>query len=236
MSSHYSGDPYLYGRWKALWNGVGNEEGREWMVQLDAKKYAWDLPQWWLSRLIELPRDVAEAEIRLCVYSIIVSLFPTLRYPAISIEHYLEKRDSEEKKAFIDIYCQGIVFETKKRENLDGKNPDSSETPEEQALRYLKRLADNDYNDYRGYIPRCCVTDGLEWRFYYYDRHSDSLSTDVMFRHSMNPSWIGTLYPGPSYEADAIGLLYKLHSFVSGKGWGDFYAKQVITSMLSSWM
>lgn len=221
MSANYDDSPYLYGHWRTLWTGEDDEWGREWEVQLDAEKYDWDLPRWWLSRLIELPRDVAEAEIRLGVYSVIVSLFPTLRYPAISVEHYLEKRDME-KKGFIDIYCQGIVFETKKRENLDSKNPESSETPEEQALRYLKRLADKFSAHYKWYVPRCCVTDGVEWRFYYYDRKNDGLSPDEMIRHSISPSWVGTPGFKYSYEADAVGLLYKLHSFVSGKEWGDF--------------
>ncbi len=216
MSANYNDSPYLYGHWRTLWSEVGGEWGNEWLVQIDAKKCDWDLPRRWLSRSLALPDNVPEAEIHLCVVSILVGLFPTLRYPDIAVQYRLGG-------GFADIYCQRTVFEIKKRGNLDGKGSESLETPEAQALRYLKPLADK-FSACEEYVPRCCVTDGVEWRFYYYNRHSDRLLTDEMLRlsNSISPSWLGTRYPGRSYEVDEIGLLYKLHSFVSGKEWGEF--------------
>ena len=250
MSANCNDSPYLYGHWKALRSEEGDELGGEWKVQLDANKCDWDLPRWWLSRLLALPNNAGEAEIRLCVYCIIVGLFPELRYPDIAVERHLEKTESG-KGGFIDIYCQGIVFEIKKHGNLDGKSSETLETPRDQAHRYLRNLP-VDFSNFKQ-APRCCVTDGLEWRFYYYDRQSNRLSADVMIRYPTSPRRYGTpdfhYYDRQSnrlsadvmlydlmnprragtpdfdysyYEVDEIGLLYKIHSFVSGEKWGDF--------------
>ena len=221
VSANSNGGPYLYGRWRTLWSKVNEDWGRVWNVRLDAGRYDWKLAHGWLSRLQELPRDVAEAEIRIGVYSMLVGLFPELRYPDIAVEYRLGSGHA-------DIYCRGTVFEIKKRGNLGGKGsgpPESQETPEEQALRYLKPLADK-FSDCEEYIPRCCVTDGSEWRFYYYNRQNGNLLPDEMLHYPMNPRQIG----GPDYDyvfdyiydVDDVGLLYKLHSFVSGKEWGEF--------------
>lgn len=228
-SENCNGGPYLYGRWKSLQNGVSKEE---WEVWIDAKKYNWDLPRWWLSRLIELQSNVPEAEIRLCVYSILAGLFPDLRYPDIAVEQHLDRNEFG-KRGFVDIYCQGVVFEVKKREKLDDKRPQSSETPQDQVRRYLRDLPVNLFI-LEGYVPRCCVTDGAEWRFYYYDRESDRLLPDEMLYYSTNPSRAETSDFGYVFDVNEIGLLYKLHSFVIGKEWGDFYAKQVVTAMRSN--
>ena len=223
MSANRNSGPYLYGHWITLGEGLWDEKwGRGWNVRLDAEKYDWNLAQWWLSRLLALPDNVAEAEIRTCVYAILASLFPKSRYPDIAVEYRLGNGHA-------DIYCHRTVFEIKKRGNLDGKRSESSETPEEQALRYLKPLDDNfsvylwDQWDHKGYVPRCCVTDGVEWRFYYYDSKSGSLLPYEMLHCSMMPrraSWArGFDY---AYDVDEIGLLYKLHSFVSRKECGEF--------------
>ena len=217
MSENCNGAPYLYGHWRTLWSKVGENWGRVWNVRLDAERYDWKLAHRWLSRLHDLPRDVAEAEIRIGVYSILVGLFPELRYPDIAVEYRLGSGHA-------DIYCRRTVFEIKKRGNLDGKrseSPESPETPEEQALRYLKPLADK-FSACEEYIPRCCVTDGSEWRFYYYDRQSGSLSADEILHYPMNPPRLGAADFDYVCDVDEIGLLYKLHSFVSGKECGEF--------------
>ena len=218
MSANRNSGPYLYGHWRnlwgGLWDGTGKDWGRGWKVRLDADKHDWDLAQWWLSRLHELPRGVAEAEIRTCVYAILASLFPKSRYPDIAVEYRLGS-------GFVDVYCRRTVFEIKKRGNLDGKRSESSETPEEQALRYLKPLADK-FSACEEYVPRCCVTDGSEWRFYYYDIQSGRLSPDEMLHYPMRPRRARTHNFDYVYDVDKIGLLYKLHSFVIGKECGEF--------------
>ena len=217
-SENCNGSPYLYGHWRTLWSRRVDEDwGRVWNVRLYAETYNWDLALGWLSRLHELPRDVAEAEIRMCVYSILVGLFPKSRYPDIAVEYRLGSGHA-------DIYCRGTVFEIKKRGNLDGKgsgSPEAPETPEEQVLRYLKPLADK-FSACEEYVPRCCVTDGSEWRFYYYHRQSGKLLADELIHYPMNPPRIGTADFDYIYDVDEIGLLYKLHSFVSGKEYIEF--------------
>lgn len=216
-SENRNGDPYLYGHWRTLWDGAGKDWGRVWKVRLDAEEWDWELALRWLSRLRKLPDNVVEAEIRIGVYSILVGLFPELRYPDIAVEYRLGSGHA-------DIYCRRTVFEIKKRGNLDGKrseSPESPETPEEQALRYLKPLADK-FSTCEEYVPRCCVTDGSEWRFYYYDRQSDKLLADELLHYPMNPHQMGTADFDYICDVDEIGLLCKLHSFIIGREWGEF--------------
>ncbi len=118
-----------------------------------------------IARLRELPDSVAEAEVESHLRSILGHLFPGLRYPDIATQY--PSGDSP-----VDVYCRNVVFETKrqgKKDDARTKPNGSTETPEEQALRYLDALASRPGLFDSGRIGRrACVTDGKEWSFYNY--------------------------------------------------------------------
>ena len=120
------------------------------------------------ARLREMPAQQAEANVQSQLHSILQALFPRLPASELSLE-----RPSGDGR--IDVYCRNVVFETKAQGKLDARpKPDGSlETPEEQAVRYLKALtAQPDLFARQGVGWRAAVTDGREWHFYDYDREA----------------------------------------------------------------
>ena len=127
-------------------------------------------PQWEPAREIvaqlrEMPRQAAEAEIENGLRALLGHLFPSLRYPETAAQH--PSGDGP-----IDVYCRNVVFETKR----EGRKADAraklgglTETPEEQAVRYLDALASRPSLFHYGGDLRACITDGKEWTFYSYN-------------------------------------------------------------------
>ena len=157
----------------------------------------WDRAMDMLKQLREMPAFAAEAEIEQRLHSILQNLFPNLLYPEIAVQY--QSGDGP-----IDVYCRNVVFETKRPGRKDDARvkPDgSTETPEEQALRYLNALSrQNSLFDYSSIGWRACVTDGREWSFYHYDRNANELEPDDTLRLENEP--------------DDEALLSKLFHFV----------------------
>ena len=157
----------------------------------------WGIAMDMLKQLREMPAVAAEAEIEQKLYSTLQNLFPNLPYPEIAVQY--QSGDGP-----IDVYCRNVVFETKRPGRKDDARvkPDgSTETPEEQALRYLNALSrQNSLFDYRSIGWRACVTDGREWSFYHYDRNANELKPDDTLRLEDEP--------------DDEALLSKLFHFV----------------------
>ena len=157
----------------------------------------WDRAMDMLKQLREMPAFAAEAEIEQRLYSTLQNLFPNLPYPEIAVQY--QSGDGP-----IDVYCRNVVFETKRQGRKDDARvkPDgSTETPEEQALRYLNALSrQNSLFDYSSIGWRACVTDGREWSFYHYDRNANELEPDDTLRLENEP--------------DDEALLSKLFHFV----------------------
>ena len=95
----------------------------------------WDLARGAVARLQAMPAATAEANVQGQLRSILEFLFPGLP-PS---ELMLEKASGDGP---IDVYCRNAVFETKKPGKLDArrKADGTTETPQEQAVRYLDAL------------------------------------------------------------------------------------------------
>ena len=127
----------------------------------------WQLARGIIAQLREMPAATAEAETEVRLYNVLQFLFPSLRYPDIATQY--QSGDGP-----IDVYCRNVVFETKRQGQKDDARikPDgSTETPEEQAVRYLDALtAQSSLFDHASIGWRAGITDGNEWSFYDYDR------------------------------------------------------------------
>ncbi len=129
-------------------------------------------PRWQLAREIVaqlrgLPAGTAESEIEHRLWTILGFLFPALDYPDIATQY-------SSGNGPIDVYCRNAVFETKqqgKKKDARVKPDGSTETPEEQAVRYLNALTarPNMFND-SSIGWRAGITDGKVWSFYDYRR------------------------------------------------------------------
>ena len=128
----------------------------------------WDLAREAIARLQAMPAATAEANVQGQLLSILGFLFPGLPQSELT----LEKAAGDGR---VDVYCRNAVFETKGQGKLDARRkPDgTTETPEEQAVRYLDALtAMPNMFASAGIGWRAGVTDGKEWFFYDYDREA----------------------------------------------------------------
>ena len=128
----------------------------------------WDLAREAIARLQAMPAATAEANVQGQLMSILGFLFPGLPQSELT----LEKAAGDGR---VDVYCRNVVFETKGQGKLDARRkPDgTTETPEEQAVRYLDALtAMPNMFASAGIGWRAGVTDGKEWFFYDYDREA----------------------------------------------------------------
>ena len=160
----------------------------------------WDLAREGIARLRMLPDSVAESEVESHLRSILSHLFPGLRYPDIATQY--PSGDGP-----IDVYCRNVVFETKRQGKKDDARikPDgSTETPEEQAVRYLDALTrQRALFDSGGIVWRACVTDGKEWSFYNYNPDFDSPSAQ---RLTLDKElWLDA----PERDEELLGYLYQ---------------------------
>ena len=160
----------------------------------------WELAREIVAQLRGMPAGVAEAEIDNRLRNVLECLFPNVKYPDLAMQY-------PSGNGPIDVYCRNVVFETKRPGKIDARvKPDgSTETPEEQAVRYLGALTTqpNMFDD----APagwRAGVTDGKEWFFYDYDRNApggDELTSVSVLRLN-----------GPD---DDESLLTRLYDFVN---------------------
>ena len=128
----------------------------------------WALARDAVARLQAMPAATAEANIQGQLVSILEFLFPGLPPTELT-------REKPSGDGPIDVYCRNVVFETKRPGKLDARRkPDgTTETPEEQAVRYLNALTaqPNMFAD-AAVGWRAGVTDGKEWFFYDYDGYA----------------------------------------------------------------
>ena len=130
----------------------------------------WETARGSVRRLREMPASLAEANVQGTLLSILQFLFPGLP----DAELCLEKPSGDGN---IDVYCRNVVFETKRQGKKDDarvKRDGTTETPEDQAVRYLNALtASSDMFKDRGIGWRACITDGKAWSFYDYQRDAE---------------------------------------------------------------
>ena len=136
----------------------------------------WEIARDSVRRLRGLPDDIAEANVQGSLLFILQALFPQL--PAVEL--CLEKPSGDGP---IDVYCRNVVFETKRqgrKEDARIKADGFTETPEEQAVRYLTALTarPNMFND-SSVGWRAGITDGKTWSFYHYRRDREPALTLV---------------------------------------------------------
>ena len=129
----------------------------------------WELARDIIAQLRQMPAATAEAETEVRLYNILRYLFPGLGYPDLATQ--FPSGDGP-----IDVYCRNAVFETKRQGRKDDartKRDGTTETPEEQAIRYLGALtAQPNMFDQAGAGWRAGITDGKEWSFYDYQRNA----------------------------------------------------------------
>ena len=130
----------------------------------------WEIARDSVQRLRRLPDDIAEANVQGSLLFILQALFPQL--PAVEL--CLEKPSGDGP---IDVYCRNVVFETKRQGQKDDariKADGFTETPEEQAVRYLNALtASSDLFRDESIGWRAGITDGKAWSFYDYQRDAE---------------------------------------------------------------
>ena len=143
-------------------------------------------PRWGLARdivaqLRQMPAATAEAETEVRLYNILGFLFPGLGYPDLATQ--FPSGDGP-----IDVYCRNAVFETKRlgrKDDARTKRDGTTETPQEQAVRYLDALtAQPNMFDQAGAGWRAGITDGKEWSFYDYQRDAPE-SAQLTPRHTL---------------------------------------------------
>ena len=130
----------------------------------------WQLARESVAQLRNLQAGTAEAEIEHRLGSLLRFLFPELSYPDIATQY-------PSGNGPIDVYCRNVVFETKqqgRKEDARVKRDGTTETPEEQAVRYLNALTarPNMFND-SSIGWQAGITDGKAWSFYRYRRDAE---------------------------------------------------------------
>lgn len=176
-------------------------------------------PRWQLAREIvaqlrTMPGATAEAECDTRLWSILGYLFPNLNYPEIAVQY--PSGDGP-----IDVYCRNVVFEAKKQgktQDVRIKSDGSTETPQEQAIRYLNALTQRPtLFDDSDISWRACVTDGKEWSFYSYDRGQNSLT----LLHELRLTSLESDDVLLSYLYDFVNRTAKLPPPTGDQTWAD---------------
>ncbi len=179
-------------------------------------------------RLREMPQYRPEANVQHELAQILRALFP--RLPASEMS--LQKQTGDGPA---DIYCRNVIFETKKQGKLDARRkPDgSTETPEEQAVRYLDALtAHPDMFAKHGHGWRAGVADGKEWRFYRYNRDKPQNERLALVRELTlaDPSDDEALV---SFLYDFVERTVKLSPPTSDAEWAEKMARPFINLAIS---
>lgn len=183
----------------------------------------WDLAREAVARLRAMPAATAEANIQGQLFSILEFLFPGLPQSELT-------REKESGDGPIDVYCRNVVFETKRQGKLDvRRKPDgSTETPEEQAVRYLNALtAQPNMFDDADSGWRAGITDGKEWLFYEYNRDAPDVEKIVLANtlRLETPDDDDTLL---SYLYDFVNRTVKMAPPTDDAGWANEQVKQFL--------
>ena len=186
------------------------------------------IPRWQparetVARLRDLPPPQAEANVQGELHSLLRALFPALPPSELAME-------KQSGAGPIDVYCRNVVFETKGQGKLDARpKPDgSTETPEEQAVRYLDALtAPPDLFARQGVGWRACVTDGREWHFYDYDPDAPEERRLTPARHLnlLHPDDDDTLL---GYLYDFVNRTVKLAPPTDDRRWAEQWARPFV--------
>ena len=183
----------------------------------------WDLARESVARLRTMPAATAEANIQGQLFSILEFLFPGLPQSELT-------REKESGDGPIDVYCRNVVFETKRQGKLDArrKSDGSTETPEEQAVRYLNALtAQPNMFDDASVGWRAGITDGKEWLFYEYDRDAPDAGklTPANTLRLETPDNDDTLL---SYLYDFVNRTVKMAPPTDSADWANDQVKQFL--------
>ena len=184
-------------------------------------------PRWQLAREIvaqlrDLPADIAEAEVENRLRNILGYLFPELKYPEIAAQY-------PSGNGPIDVYCRNAVFETKRqgrKEDARVKRDGTTETPEEQAVRYLNALSDRPSLFDREQIGwRAGITDGKAWNFYDYQRDTEPSLTLLREMRLQEPEDDDRLL---AYLYDFVNRTAKIAPPTDNARWADEVAAPFI--------
>ena len=184
-------------------------------------------PQWQLAREIVaqlrvMPPATAEAEVENRLRNVLGFLFPELKYPEIATQY-------PSGSGPIDVYCRNVVFETKrqgKKEDARVKRDGFTETPAEQAARYLNALSNRPSlfdQDQIGW--RAGITDGKEWSFYDYRRDTEPPLTLRREMHLQTPQDDEDLL---DYLYNFVNRTAKIAPPTDNKDWADDLAQPFI--------
>ncbi len=161
----------------------------------------WDMAREAMRRLREMPASLAEANTQGTLMSILQFLFPSLS----SSDLALEKPSGDGP---IDVYCRNVVFEIKrqgKKDDARTKSDGATETPEEQAVRYLDALtARPNMFDAEAIGWRAGITDGKVWSFYQYNPDREATPRLTLLRERIL-----------NLPEDDAELLAELYDFVN---------------------
>ena len=184
-------------------------------------------PRWQLAREIvaqlrEMPAATAEAEVENRLRNVLGFLFPGLKYPEIATQY-------PSGSGPIDVYCRNAVFETKrqgKKDDARAKRDGTTETPEEQAVRYLDALTARPSLFDRDTIGwRAGITDGKSWSFYDYRRDAEPALTPLREMRLQTPQDDDALL---SYLYDFVNRTAKMSPPTDNKDWADDRAQPFI--------
>ena len=176
-----------------------------------------------VARLRKMPAQQAEANVKGELTSMLRALFP--RLPASELT--MEKQTGDGPA---DVYCRNVIFETKGQGKLDARpKPDgTSETPEEQAVRYLNALtAQPDMFARQNVGWRAGVTDGREWYFYNYRRAAPEGERLSLVRR-INLADQDDDDPLLSFLYDFVNRTVKLAAPTSDRDWPENLAQPFI--------
>ena len=184
-------------------------------------------PRWQLAREIvaqlrEMPAATAEAEVENRLRNVLGFLFPGLKYPEIAVQY-------PSGNGPIDVYCRNAVFETKrqgKKDDARAKRDGTTETPEEQAVRYLNALTSRPSLFDRDRIGwRAGITDGKAWSFYDYRRDGEPALTRLREMQLQTPQDDEDLL---AYLYDFVNRTAKMPPPTDNKDWADDRAQPFI--------
>ena len=182
----------------------------------------WEIARDSVQRLRRLPDDIAEANVQGSLLFILQALFPQL--PAAEL--CLEKPSGDGP---IDVYCRNVVIETKrqgKKEDARVKADGFTETPEEQAVRYLNALtASSDLFRDESIGWRAGITDGKAWSFYDYQRDAEPPLTLLREMRLQEPEDDDRLL---AYLYDFVNRTAKTPPPTDNKDWAEQRAQPFI--------
>ena len=182
----------------------------------------WPAARGLAAELREMPVATAESEIERRLGNLLEALFPGLKYPEIAVQY-------QSGNGPIDVYCRNVVFETKRQGRKDdarAKRDGTTETPEEQAVRYLNALTARPSLFDRDSVGwRAGITDGKAWSFYDYRRDGEPALTPLREMQLQTPQDDDDLL---AYLYDFVNRTVKISPPTHNNRWIDLIATPFI--------